>query len=96
MRDWSFLTNHALVLVCVAGQPGARLRDVAECVGITERAAHRLLCDLEEAGYVTRHKLGRRNFYEVDATAPLRHPMETEVSAGDLLRPFLARQVALG
>lgn len=95
VSQWSFLTNHSLVLLCVAVQPGTRLRDVAECVGITERAAHRLLCELEESGYLIRHKLGRRNFYEIDATARLRHPLEEDISVGDLLRPFLARKMAL-
>ena len=96
VSKWTFLSNHALTLVCLATQPGVRVRDVATCVGVTERAAHRLLCELEEAGYVTRHKLGRRNFYEIDATAPLRHPLERHASVGDLLRPLAERPADVG
>jgi len=62
---WKYLTNHAEVLLCVARQPDARLREIASCVGITERAAHRIVCDLEEAGHLSRHRRGARNFYEV-------------------------------
>lgn len=72
------------MLLCVARDPGMRLRDVAECVGITERAAHRLVCELEKEGYLTRHRRGRRNFYEVHADLPLRHQLEREASVGDL------------
>ena len=85
-----------LALLCVASQPGVRVRELAACVGVTERAAHRLLCELEAAGYLTKHKLGRRNFYEIDASAPLRHPLERHVSVGDLLRPLGERPAVLG
>ena len=61
-----------------------RLRDVAGCVGITERAAHRIVCELEKEGYLTRHRLGRRNFYDVHTELPLRHELEREASVGDL------------
>ena len=85
MGDWGFLTSHAHVLLCVAREPGVRLRDIAQCVGITERATHRLICDLEEGGYLTRHRVGRRNYYEIHAHAPLRHPLERGHEVGDLL-----------
>ncbi len=90
MSDWTFLTNHTHVLLCVARDPGARLRDVAEVVGITERAAQRIVAELEEAGYLTRSRDGRRNRYEVHPDVPLRHPLEREHAVGeilDVLRP---------
>src|SRR5919202_413586 len=96
MEGWSFLTNHALVLLCVAREPGARIRDIAECVGVTERAAHRLVCELEEAGYLSRHRIGRRNFYEVHPDVPLRHPLEREHDVGELLRAMLSARESAG
>lgn len=74
MRDWTFLTNHTRVLACIAQQPGIRLREIAACVDITERAAWRIVCDLETDGYLTRHRLGSRNYYELHPHRPLRHP----------------------
>ena len=82
---WDFLTNHAHVLVCVAHDPGARLRDIAAAVGITERAAHRILSELVADGYVLRERQGRRNRYEVVVELPLRHPLVQERELGDLL-----------
>ena len=67
---WSFLTNHARVLICIAHDPGVRLRDIGDAVGITERAAHRIVGELVEAGYVTRRRVGRRNRYAVRADLP--------------------------
>lgn len=80
---WTFLTNHAHVLLCIARNPGARLRDVASEVGITERAAQRIVADLVTEGYLTRERVGRRNQYVVHENRPLRHPVEekSEVSA---------------
>jgi hypothetical protein len=74
--SWTFLTNHAHVLLCLARTPGARMRDVAEEVGITERAVQRIVGDLEESGYLTREREGRRNHYVVRTDLPLRHPIE--------------------
>ena len=82
---WDFLTNHAHVLTCVAHDPGIRLRDIAEAVGITERAAHRILSELVEEGYVVRERRGRRNRYTVVPELPLRHPLLQEREVGDLL-----------
>ena len=82
----SLLSNHGLALLCLVRDPGARLRDVAECVGVTERAAHRIVGDLCEAGYVTRTRAGRRNAYEVHPDAPLSHAMLEGHTAGALLR----------
>ena len=80
----NLLTNHAHALLCIAREPGIRLREVAQCVGVTERAAHRIVCELEKEGYLTRHRVGRRNFYEVHAELPLRHELERDASVGDL------------
>ena len=82
---WVFLTNHANVLLCVARDPTARGRDIAAAVGITERAAQRILSDLEADGYVKKTKVGRRNRYEVNARGHLRHPSFHEFEIGPLL-----------
>ena len=82
---WDFLTNHAHVLTCVAYDPGIRLRDIAAAVGITERAAHRIVSELVEEGYVLRERQGRRNQYKVVPELPLRHPLAQEREVGDLL-----------
>lgn len=73
---WTFLTNHAHVLLCIAREPEARMRDVANLVGITERAVQRIVADLEEAGYIERTRDGRRNRYKVRIHLRLRHPIE--------------------
>jgi DNA-binding IclR family transcriptional regulator len=86
------LTNHAHALVCVAKEPGMRLRDIAACVGVTERAAHRIVCELETDGYLTRHRAGRRNYYEVHVDAPLQHPLERGRTVGELLAPLVERE----
>jgi len=85
VADWTFLTNHAHVLLCVARDPGVRLRDVAAAVGITERAAQRIVADLVEAGYLERSREGRRNRYELDPGLPLRHPLERNHTIGELI-----------
>jgi hypothetical protein len=85
MSEWTFLTNHAIVLLCLASDPGQRLRDVALAVGITERAVQRIVADLEGAGYLTRTRVGRRNQYEVHADLPLRHPAQRHRQVGDLI-----------
>ena len=88
------LTNHAHVLVCVVRDQGMRLRDIADCVGITERAAHRIVCELEEAGYLSRAREGRRNVYRVNPDAPLTHDLDRGVAVGELLKPLLADEAA--
>ncbi|ETK37477.1 helix-turn-helix transcriptional regulator [Microbispora sp. ATCC PTA-5024] len=87
-EGWAFLTNHAHVLLAIARDPDARLRDVAEAAGITERAAQAIVGDLEEAGYLRRERVGRRNHYEINALARLRHPAEREHGVADLLALF--------
>jgi len=83
--SWAFLTNHARVLVCIADQPGVRLRDISERVGITERAAHRIVGELADAGYITRERVGRRNAYVIHTDRPLRDALAREQKVGDLL-----------
>lgn len=83
-RGWTFLTNHAHVLLCLTRTPDARVKDVAEQVGISERMVQLVLNDLEEAGYLARRRTGRRNEYEVIG-GPLRHPMEQEHQVEELL-----------
>ena len=82
---WTFLTNHAHVLVCIAEEPDIRGRDIAAKVGITERAAQAIVADLVAESYVIRTREGRRNRYEVRPDAPLRHPLEDDYSIGELL-----------
>ncbi|SDJ88535.1 MarR family protein [Cryobacterium psychrotolerans] len=85
MADWTFLTNHAHVLLCVSTDPGMRLRDIAGAVGITERAAQRIIAELVADGYLTRRRDGRRNRYELYPELPLRHPLESDHQIGELL-----------
>ena len=87
--SWTFLTNHAHVLICLSRNPTLRMRDVAQQVGITERAMQRIVADLEEGGYLTVVKEGRCNRYEVQAQHYLRHPVEAHRTVSDLL--LLAR-----
>ncbi len=88
MARWTFLTNHAHVLVCVAESPNVRLRDIAEMVGVTERAAHRIVGELEEAGYLERVRDGRRNSYTLNTSMPLRHPLDGDRRISELLAAF--------
>ena len=82
MADWSFLTNHARVLLCIAHDPGVRLRDIAARTGVTERTAYGIVTDLAEAAYVVKHKDGRRNRYQIQAHLPLRWPLPVPGSGG--------------
>jgi DNA-binding MarR family transcriptional regulator len=82
---WSFLTNHARVLICIAEDPGIRLREIGETVGITERAAHRIVGDLADAGYVSRRRIGRRNQYTIRSELPLPDTLARDRRVGDLL-----------
>lgn len=88
-RPWTFLSNHAHVLVCLARDPNATLRDVAQQVGLTERAVHRIVTELERAGVVARTRQGRRNHYELDFSISLRHALEANRSVGSLLELLL-------
>jgi DNA-binding IclR family transcriptional regulator len=86
---WTFLSNHAHVLLCIAKEPEALLREVADRVGITERAVQRIVADLEEGGYLSRSREGRRNRYEVHVNRPLRHSVESHREVGVLLNLIL-------
>jgi hypothetical protein len=83
--SWGFLTNHALVLLCIARDPGVRLRDIAASVGITERSAFGIVSDLAAAGYIVKEKGGRRNRYQVEADLPVPESADRNVAIGDLL-----------
>jgi predicted ArsR family transcriptional regulator len=85
VTDWSFLTNHARVLLCIAHDPGVRLRDIAARLGVTERTAYGIVTDLTEAGYVVKHKDGRRNRYQIQAHLPLPEPDSRERTIGQIL-----------
>jgi DNA-binding MarR family transcriptional regulator len=91
-QNWTFLSNYAHVLVCLADNPDARLRDVAERVGITERTAFRLIGELEEAGVLERAREGRRNHYVINTDAHLRHAIEEHCTVGNLLETILNQQ----
>lgn len=84
-RRWTFLTNHAHVLLALARDPDLRLRDVALRVGVTERACQAIVLDLEEEGYLVRHRVGRRNRYTINPEGPFRHPAEADHRIGDLI-----------
>ena len=86
--DWTFMTNHTHVLVCLHRQPMLRVRDVALAVGITERAVLKILADLETAGFITRQRQGRNNTYSIHPQKPLRHPVERHRTVADLLELF--------
>jgi DNA-binding MarR family transcriptional regulator len=88
--SWTFLTNHTQVLLRIAQDPDVRLRDVAERVGITERAAQRIVADLVDANIIDRRRVGRRNHYLINRSAAMRHAAQAEYQVGpllDLLRP---------
>ena len=85
MAHWTFLTNHAQVILCVAQNPRLTAREIAANIGITERAVQRILDDLEEAGYITRHRDGRRNSYDIHPEMPMRHPAQHGHSIRELL-----------
>lgn len=82
---WTFLTNYAHVLICLAREPDLRLRDVAARVGITERAVQRIVADLEAGGVLARSRDGRCNRYEIQPNVALRHPLEAHCSISDLI-----------
>ena len=85
MAQWSFLTNHARALVCIAKDPGLRLRDIATALGITERSAYGIVADLTDAGYVLKERDGRRNRYQIQKHVPLRDSISREAAIGEVL-----------
>ena len=84
-KSWRFLSNHTQVLLCIQRDPSVRYRDIAEMVGITERAAQRIVADLIESGYVESERVGRRNHYRVNADIAMRHPAQDGHEIGELL-----------
>ena len=93
-NGWTFLTNHSHVLLCIAEDPDVLLREVAQRVGITERATQRIVAELESEGYVSHERVGRRNRYQVHPDLPLRHPLEDHLEIGALLRVLTERSEA--
>ena len=90
VQQWTFLSNYAHVLICLAGDPAIRLRDVARRSGLTERAVLKIVADLEAEGLVERHREGRRNSYELKLDHPLRHPIESHHTVGELIDLILS------
>lgn len=84
-HPWTLLSNYAHVLVCIARDPDLTLREIADFVGVTERAVHRIVGELESVGVIRIERAGRRNHYELDMSARLRHPLESDCTVGDLL-----------
>ncbi len=85
MANWTFLTNHARVLLCIAHDPGVRLRDIAAGLDITERSAYGIVTELADAGYIVKHKDGRRNRYQIQAHLPLPESTSRERTVGEVL-----------
>jgi hypothetical protein len=85
MKDWTFFTNHTLALVCIAHEPGVRLRDIATTLNITERSAFGIISELAAAGYVVKDKDGRRNRYQIQSDAPVRMPIGRSPTMGEML-----------
>lgn len=86
MSEWTFITNHGLVLSYIARYSRSTAREIAQAVGITERSTHKIITDLEKAGYIARKKVGRQNQYQVNPDLPLRHHSHGEVTVGELLQ----------
>jgi hypothetical protein len=95
MPAWSLLTNHSRVLLCIAHDPGLRLRDIAATLGITERSAHSIIADLTQAGYVMKTKDGRRNRYQIQARVPLPEPGTRAPAIGEVLAVLLGDTIGI-
>ena len=88
-RRWTFFTNHAHILLCLSQKSNARLREIADRVGITERAVHKIVSDLEHDGIIVRTREGRRNHYQINTGMPMRHPLEAHCSVGQIIETIL-------
>ena len=88
---WTFITNHGLVLSYIYHHPTSTAREIANQIKVTERTVHKIISDLEQAGYITRRKAGRRNVYSVDPSLPLRHHTKKDVMVSDLLEALTSR-----
>ncbi|TDE54069.1 ArsR family transcriptional regulator [Nonomuraea mesophila] len=93
---WTFLTNHARVLLAIAVDPKVRVRDIASTIGITERAAQSIVSDLEEAGYIQRNRVGRRNHYHIQPGVTFRHHTEADMPVQVLIDIFTHRDLPAG
>ena len=93
---WTFLTNLAQALLCIARDPGVRLRDIADRLGVTERSAYAIVVDLTEAGYIVKEKAGRRNHYQIRAHLPLPEPSSRERTVGEMLTLLTGMEPAPG
>ena len=91
LPKWTFITNHGLVLSYIFHNPTSTAREIANYIGVTERTTHKIISDLEEAGYIRRRKIGRRNVYSVDPQLPLRHHTKTDIMVEDLLESLVSR-----
>jgi predicted transcriptional regulator len=87
-NHWTFLSNHAQVLLCIARDPQIRIRDIAQSVGITERAAQRIVSDLADAGYIERERIGRRSHYRLNGNVAMRHVAQADYDINELLKAF--------
>jgi IclR-like helix-turn-helix domain-containing protein len=96
VERWSFLSNHGRALLCLAHDPGMRLRDIAAELGVTERSAYGIVADLTEAGYIAKLKNGRRNHYQIQAHLPLPEPTSRERTVGEVLALLAGPGTALG
>lgn len=92
----TFLTNHAHVLLCLAHDPSARARDLAQKLELTERAVQKLIADLVDGGFIEKERVGRRNRYRLILSTPLAHPVERHRRAGELLMPLLHPKESTG
>ena len=90
--QWTFLSNHTHVLICIARDPTVRVRDISEMVGITERAVLRILAEIEEAGFIEHERVGRRNHYTINLDGQLRHGLEEDTSLRQLLKGLVSPQ----
>jgi hypothetical protein len=96
MAEWTLLTNHGHALLCVARDRGMTLRQIGDCIGITERAAHRIVSDLVEVGYLDKRREGTRNVYEIRPDVPMRHPLVEDHWVGELLAVLVSEPRAAG
>jgi predicted transcriptional regulator len=94
MAKWTFLTNHARALVCIANDPGLRLRDIAAALDVTERSAYAIITDLTEDGYIVKEKEGRRNRYHIQGDLPLRESVGQQRTIGEVLDLLVEASVA--
>lgn len=93
MTKWTFLTNHASALICIARDPGVRLRDIAAALGVTERSAYAIVMDLTEDGYIVKQKEGRRNRYHIQVDVPLRESVVQKRTIGEVLELLVEASV---